>query len=53
MTQNQVDLSALYQGFTRGNKFSPHQHTQRQLGQNKKVLLEDAKGEMDGGAEAW
>lgn len=33
MTQNQADLSALNQGSTGGNKFSPHQHAQRQLGQ--------------------
>lgn len=33
MTQNQVDLSALNQGSTGGNKFAPHQHAQRQLGQ--------------------
>lgn len=33
MTQNQFDPGALNQGFTGGNKFSPHQDTQRQVGQ--------------------
>lgn len=32
-TQNPADLGALNQGSTRGNKFSPHQHALRQLGQ--------------------